>query len=54
MAALALGTICAFSLQLAVLALSAWLAARVFSLQRRKAVSCCGASSACSHSRPLH
>jgi len=30
MAALALGTICAFSLQLAVLALSAWLAARVF------------------------
>ena len=30
MAALALGTICAFSLQLTVLALSAWLAARLF------------------------
>jgi len=30
MTALALGTLCAFSLQLAVLALSAWLAARVF------------------------
>src|SRR4051794_39492189 len=30
MAALALGTICASSLQLAVLALAAWLAARVF------------------------